>query len=179
MFFDTVRMGYTFRLSLSHESEQFGSLHMCASRKDICQSGSRIWYPRALSQPRYQWSILGPYILYAHSPASFCHTLRSETRDTVGLMLAQRHRQWTSISSTLGEYFLLPVIIFTHRLRRISSKLNQKFKFSPTWSCVSLPRPTTPSEWKLLIVVEFESAHYQSSKFNAKFCFILFLFHDK
>ena len=27
------------------------------------------------------------------------------------------------------------------------------FKFSATWSCVSLPRPTTSSSWKLLIFV--------------------------
>ena len=29
--------------------------------------------------------------------------------------------------------------------------LSYLFKFSPTWSCVSLPRPTTSSGWKLLI----------------------------
>ena len=28
-----------------------------------------------------------------------------------------------------------------------------KFKFSPTWSCVSLPRATTSSGWKILIFV--------------------------
>ena len=30
------------------------------------------------------------------------------------------------------------------------------FKFSSTWSCVSLPRPTTSSGWKLLVFVQFE-----------------------
>ena len=39
---------------LSHEFEQFGSLHMCAPRKDVGRSGIRTRYPRALSQPRYQ-----------------------------------------------------------------------------------------------------------------------------
>ena len=30
VFLDAARIGYTFWLSLSHEFEQFGSLHMCA-----------------------------------------------------------------------------------------------------------------------------------------------------
>ena len=41
------------RLSLSHDFEQFGSLHMCAPREDIGRSGIRARYPRTLSQPRY------------------------------------------------------------------------------------------------------------------------------
>ena len=41
---------------LSHEFEQFGSLHMCmcAPRKDIGRSGTRTRYPQSPSQPRYQ-----------------------------------------------------------------------------------------------------------------------------
>ena len=43
------------RLSLlSHEFEQFKSLHMCAPRKDIGRSVTRTRYPRAPGQPRYQ-----------------------------------------------------------------------------------------------------------------------------
>ena len=42
------------RLSLSHDFEQFGSMHMCALRKDIGCSGIQTQYPRTLSQPRYQ-----------------------------------------------------------------------------------------------------------------------------
>ena len=42
------------RLSLSHDFEQLGPLHMCTPRKDIGRSGTRTRYPRALSQPRYQ-----------------------------------------------------------------------------------------------------------------------------
>ena len=42
------------RLSLSHEFEQFGSLHICASIKHIGRRGILTRYPRALSQPRYQ-----------------------------------------------------------------------------------------------------------------------------
>ena len=42
------------RLSLSQDFEQFGSLYMCAPRKDVGRSGIRTRYPRALSQPRFQ-----------------------------------------------------------------------------------------------------------------------------
>ena len=38
---DAARVGYTFRLSLSHEFQQFCSQNMCASRKDIGHSGTR------------------------------------------------------------------------------------------------------------------------------------------
>ena len=57
-----------FRLSLSHEFELFRSLHMCASRKDNGGSGTETRYPRALSQPRYQWAILPPhYLIVPHT----------------------------------------------------------------------------------------------------------------
>ena len=39
---------------LSHEFEQFGSLHMCAPKKDIGRSGTRTRYSQSPSQPRYQ-----------------------------------------------------------------------------------------------------------------------------
>ena len=56
MFFDAAQIGYnvTFRLSLSHEFEHFGSLFIRAPRKDIGRSGTRTRYARALSEPRYQ-----------------------------------------------------------------------------------------------------------------------------
>ena len=44
-------------LSLSHDFDHFGSLHMWAPRKDIGRSEIGTRYPRALSQPRYQWAI--------------------------------------------------------------------------------------------------------------------------
>ena len=50
----------------------------------------------------------------------------------------------------------LPV---TTKKTRLSNSYTAKliylnlFKFSATWSCVSLPRPTTSSGWKLLIFV--------------------------
>ena len=44
----------------SHEFGQFASLHMRAPRKYIGRSGTRTRYPRALSQPRYQWAKLAP-----------------------------------------------------------------------------------------------------------------------
>ena len=53
------------RLSLlSHEFEQFRSLHMCAPRKHIGRSGTRTRYPQAPRQPRYQWAILTPRHIY-------------------------------------------------------------------------------------------------------------------
>ena len=64
------------RLSLlSHEFEQFGSLHMCAPRKDIGRSGTQTRYPQTLSQPRYQCAILTPdiNIIWAPSENSVIH----------------------------------------------------------------------------------------------------------
>ena len=55
MFVIAVRISHTFR-SLSHEFKQSGSLHMCAPSADIGRSGIRTRYPRALSQPSYQWA---------------------------------------------------------------------------------------------------------------------------
>ena len=43
------------RLSfLSNEFEQFGSLFLCAPKKDIGHSGTRTRYSQSPSQPRYQ-----------------------------------------------------------------------------------------------------------------------------
>ena len=63
---DVCINGTRIRLILSHEFEQFGSLHMCAPRKYIGRSGTRTRHPRALSQPRYQWANV------AHIAASLC-----------------------------------------------------------------------------------------------------------
>ena len=48
-------------------------------------------------------------------------------------------------------------------------KLVKLFKFSATWGCVSLPRPTTSSGWKLLIFVWFEHKHLQIPMFRHTF----------
>ena len=48
-FLGGAQIGFTFPLSISHEFEQFGSLHMCAPRKYICCSRTQTWYPRAES----------------------------------------------------------------------------------------------------------------------------------
>ena len=53
--------GILFQLSLSHELEQFGSLHMRALIKYIGRSGIRTRHPCALGQPRYKWVILASY----------------------------------------------------------------------------------------------------------------------
>ena len=44
-----------------------------------------------------------------------------------------------------------------------------QFQFSPTWSCVSLPRPTTSSGWKLLIFVLFKTNYLQILMFKHAF----------
>ena len=60
VFFDAAQIGYVFRLSLSHEFEQFETLHMCAARKYMDRSGTQTRYFRALSQPRYKGAIPEP-----------------------------------------------------------------------------------------------------------------------
>ena len=40
VFLDAAPIGYAFQLSLSHEIEQFRSLHMCAPRKYSGRSGT-------------------------------------------------------------------------------------------------------------------------------------------
>ena len=35
----------------------------------------------------------------------------------------------------------------------------KQFKFSSTWSCVSLPQSTISSDWKFVLFVKFEFQH--------------------
>ena len=53
-FFYAARIGYTFRLSLSHEFEQFGSLHCVHQVKISAAAGLEPGTPRSLIEPRYQ-----------------------------------------------------------------------------------------------------------------------------
>ena len=85
------------RLSFSQDFEQFGSLYMCAPRKDIGCSGIRNRYPRALSQPRYQWANLAPQTVW-----------------TLSWTLA-RGRQ---MSLTAKRHWTNAVLMFVYRLRR-------------------------------------------------------------
>ena len=51
----------------------------------------------------------------------------------------------------LLERFCEFIYIIHWRVSTVYTRtLNIEFKFSPSWSCVSLPRPTTSSGWKLL-----------------------------
>ena len=49
-------------------------------------------------------------------------------------------------------------------------ELSYNCTFLPTWNCVSLPRPTTSSGWKLLRSVQLETNRRQSCNFNVHFC---------
>ena len=59
------------------------------------------------------------------------------------------------------------------------------FELSATWSCVSLPRPTTSSGFKLLIFVQFGTKNLQIVMFNPfkpEFIIVIFIhynFHSK
>ena len=44
-----------------------------------------------------------------------------------------------------------------------------KFEFSPTWSCVSLPRSTTTSEWKLFRFDKMKVNYFQLLLIDVKF----------
>ena len=44
-----------------------------------------------------------------------------------------------------------------------------QLEFSPTWSCVSLARPTTSSEWKLFRFDKIEVNDFEISLFCVKF----------
>ena len=48
---------------------------------------------------------------------------------------------------TISQNVMFKTYLITHTLIGLSAK------FPPTWSCVSLPRPTTSSGWKLLTFV--------------------------
>ena len=54
-------------------------------------------------------------------------------------------------------------------LQLFGVKLNKNEQFSPTWSCVSLPRPTTLGGWKLLKFIEFQTNHLQIVMFQQTF----------
>ena len=54
------------------------------------------------------------------------------------------------------DFARVPPICIIHV---IGLPLPGEFNFSPTYSCVSLPRPTTSSGWKLLIFVKFQTKH--------------------
>ena len=93
---------------------------------------------------------------------SYKDSLRNpEKRATnADLMLAQRLRRWANIKAVLDECLVTAGRWLSHRRLHSSQKHVPRtmptfsvilLQFSPTCSCVSLPRPTTSSGWKLLI----------------------------
>ena len=83
----------------------------------------------------------------------------------------------TSIFSNLYNFHSLEVVdrVRKFQLNNLMVKgltliLLNFFKFQPTWSCVSLPRPTTSSGWKLLIFLKFEIYPLQILMFEHTFC---------
>ena len=66
------------------------------------------------------------------------------------LVVLERIFSWKCFKNDSIFFHLSPTLSHFHQLQVENCRLQRvkKVKFSPTWSCVSLPRPTTSSGWK-------------------------------
>ena len=135
---------------------------------------SVLWQEVRCSSPEGHDAPPPPRLWPAAGPS--CDTANKRGSPNIELMRGQSRRRRASFNTVLqqGLVFngncpplsslsIIMTIMFiatanTGRFHRYWPSINTYlnvllFKFPPAWSCVSLPRPTTPSEWKLLIVV--------------------------
>ena len=117
---------------------------------------------RAVASHAWHRSFKADYTLYLPSYAGLSPLLYqadSSRWPNAGLMLGQRRRRWHNIKPALGQRLLFTGMcccVFTsspiqgfRQVNPLTAKLFN-LNFHPlTWSCVSLTKSTTSSEWKL------------------------------
>ena len=114
--------------------------------------------------------------MYTYIPIHCCwlHKIGYYWKNTTTIILL-----YMMISSCIKQHFVLSKqnfpskkhLLITFTVFSTLITLIYLFKFLPTWICVSLPRATTSSEWKLLIFAKLSIRYLQILKLKHPFIF--------